>query len=152
MKLKELDRAIVFYNQIKSIDNDIIKIEKMIVLALNGTIKSSFDLKIEDLAKPENESKKNVLDEDGFIKSEFLNNRDKEEREENPVEYIKAGFMSFLSQRMEIGDKKENHKIHNINYSISENVTVKLLGILLLDKQEERKVIVGRLQKFGIEL
>lgn len=67
MKLEQLERATIIYNDIKELDKEIIAIDKIAMLVANGEIKSTLELKIEDIEKQNDDSQKISIDDDGSI-------------------------------------------------------------------------------------
>lgn len=67
MKLEHLEQATIIYNDIKELDKEIIAIDRIAMLVANGEIKSTLELKIEDIEKQNDDSQKISIDEDGSI-------------------------------------------------------------------------------------
>ena len=67
MNIKKLEKATKIYEQIKILDAQISELEKFAMLVANGEIKSSFELKIEDLGKQKEDAEKVGFDEDGSL-------------------------------------------------------------------------------------
>ena len=67
MKIKDLQKITALYEQIKSIDAEIIKIEKMGMSIASNPTTISFCLKVVDENTKKEKSKANLFDKDGSL-------------------------------------------------------------------------------------
>jgi len=141
MEFKQLEKATIIYKDIQALDKEIIDIDRIAMLVANGEIKSTFELKIEDIGKKNEDSQKNSFDEDGSI---VRNNY--EDIHKRMLHSLSMPLFSFGCSET----KKKNDNEHTLNNSLSENATLQILGILLCEKQEKRKMLISKLQKLGV--
>lgn len=139
MKLEQLERATIIYNDIKELDKEIIAIDKIAMLVANGEIKSTLELKIEDIEKQNEDSQKISIDDDGSIVRNDYDSMYSRMLHSLAMPNFKKGYSE---------PKKENE--HILKNSLSENTTLQILGILLGEKQYKRKILLDRLHKFGV--
>lgn len=131
MHIKELEKATAMLQRIKILDNEIIEIEKIAMIVANNDIDTNFQLKVID--------KENTNEDD----------------EQKPVEFDfgeYSGFLGFMAYRNDDNKKKENKNVHTINYDLSINATMQILGVLLYEKQTIRHNIIKKLNKYGITI
>lgn len=140
MKLEQLERATIIYNDIKELDKEIIAIDRIAMLVANGEIKSTLELKIEDIEKQNDDSQKISIDEDGSIVR-------------NDYDIVGRMLYKLAIPNFKKGcAEPKNENEHILKNSLSENSTLQILGILLGEKQYKRKILLDRLHKIGVQI
>ncbi|HZW66383.1 MAG TPA: hypothetical protein VFF23_11875 [Hanamia sp.] len=141
MDFKKLERATKIYEQLKQLDKEIIEIDRFAMLVANGEIKSSFELKIDDIGKKKEDSDKVGFDEDGsLIKG----------TSDSLYEQMRRSFyMPILSFGCDTG-KETDKNVHLLKNELSENATMSILGVLLQEKQFKRTNLLTQLQRLGV--
>lgn len=132
MEIKKLDIAQKFYSEIKELDKQIIEIDKIARLTVNGNNKLNLIYSCEDFTGKE---KINVLDSDNSLINPG-----------NPSIYFSSIFDHkpiFLAP---------NPNICKLNYEMSESLGLEILAVLIRQKQERRKVLLASLQNLGFKL
>lgn len=129
MTIKKLESATKIMQQIKMLDNDIIQIDKLAMLIANENVNCSFTLNVEDL-KP-------VFDAVP-LKME----------EQRPSQY--EIYMEFFNSKRLVSVPVKN--ISSYSSEANENTALHLLGVLLMDKQNRRTVLLNQLTKYGVQL
>jgi hypothetical protein len=137
MKITDLNKAAKILDSIKEVDTKILSIEKFAELVVNGITKSSFDLKIQNLAPNQ---KIPLPDEDGSLVNIFSEMR----REMSKSMYAFGGFMGDSPRQQ----KKDNND--TLSVDLSENETLQFLGLILGVKQRERQKLLEKLEAFGV--
>jgi hypothetical protein len=132
MDYKKLETASKIYKDIKEVDGQIVILEKLAMLAAGGDIKASFKLRIEDL-KAESEVKEPAI---GV---------------ENPFERLSSMF-AFPHISIDGYGKSEKTKkgMHNLEADITDTATLNILGVLLCQKLDQRKVLTNKLKRLGV--
>jgi len=140
MELKQLDKATKIYSDIQKLDSEIIEIERLANLVANGEVKSSFELKIEDKQKQEEESQKLEFDEDGDI------------IRPNCVTFDHLHNFPLSILRMQNYNNKESKtkSANTLSSNISESTTLQILAVLLNDKKKRRFDYINKLKSFGV--
>ena len=144
MEVKTLEKAYKILEKVKTLDNEIIKIDKVagiIISQANGKSNSSFELRVKDYSK-EN-SKDSILDEDGSLKTGSLSHE-----MENPFSWLSKSFFPLIQTK----EEEEDKHTYSLNYQLSESATLKILSVLLNEKKQEREALLVKLQKFGFEI
>lgn len=127
MNLTKLERATRLYAKIKVLDSEIIEIDRFAMIVANGDIKATLELTIED---PADEEPKKI--------SECLNS--------SALEHMEDALRSIYLGIW----KPPNPKNQVLNRSISESTTLSILGVLLYEKQTQRKKLLDELDTIGI--
>lgn len=131
-------------NEIKSIDLEIIKIEKLAIILAENKTETTLELSVNDLTEKESEENKVKIDEDGgFCRGGYT----------SPTNH----FMDALNYRIEtiMGGERSDCRVEkkkNYNVKISEYAALNILGVLLGEAQQRRKKLVDSINKIGIEL
>lgn len=136
MEIKELNQAVKILESIKEIDKKILSIEKFAELVANGITKSSFDLKIQNLFITEPYPTQDEIQ----VRDVYTEMREAMSRSFN-------GFGGLIKDTP-FKSKKENPDILSVD--LTENETLQFLGLILGVKQRERKVLLQKLEAFGI--
>lgn len=134
MDIKQLEKATRMLSSIKEIDQEIIDIEKIAMILANSDTESSFVLKIID----QEQRDKSLAQE-------------KQEDDESPARSFLAQFMTSGLLPHVTRDDKDDFT-HTINASLSVNVTMQILGVLLYEKQNKRTKLIKRLESYGINI
>ncbi len=148
MNIKQLSKATKILEQIKALDAQIIEIDKLAQLAASGDIKASFELMIMDIGKQKEEKEKVKFDGDGSIMSVDFNGS-----YNMPFQEYMQKRLSELNGYLPGGTVTNcNKNAHSIKNSISESVTLEILGVLLCQKHEERNKLTTQIINLGIEI
>ena len=138
MDIKRLEKATKIYEQIKLLDAEIIEIDRFAMLIANGEIKSSFELKVDDIGSKKEDENKVRFDSDGSI----INTQQMQTMMYNSI------FPSWFQQIDNSTIKNKNE--HSLKYPISDHTTMSILGILLCEKQSKRKSLLNDLEQLGV--
>ena len=142
MNFKKLEKATKIYEQIKLIDAQIIEIDRFALLVANGEIKSSFELKIEDIGKKKEDAGRVGFDEDGSLVKKGLQN----------TLGLDSYFMpvSWLS-RFSNPEQECSKNDHLLKHELGINATMQILGVLLCEKKAMRQSLLSNLESLGIQ-
>lgn len=140
MNITKLEKATKIYEQIKILDSQIIQIDKFAMLVANGEIKSSFELKIEDIGKKKEDEEKISFDEDGSLIKGVPNS--------SRSIFSAWGFVIPFSSN----EIKVNENEYFLKNELSINATMSILGVLLYEKQAQRQLLLNDLEKIGIDI
>lgn len=143
MNIKKLEKAYKVIERIKILDNDIIQIEKVAMSTANNTASSSFKLFVKNIGETDN--KENILEEDGSLKKGSL------EFGVSPFS-LWGSMFSFPRMGSEGKETKDKKDTTVLGYELSETATLKILAILLLEKQQLREELLKELEKFGLKI
>jgi hypothetical protein len=147
MNIKEIEKVSKLVEKIKVLDVEIKDINEMALLIANvgnQSFEHEFILKIKDLTKKEKEgTKKSILDEDGSLIN--LNSEDNKPDSTFP-------WSSIIIHTTGKENKKEIKYDYEINQKQSVNTLLRILGILMDEKQETKNKLIKQLKKFNIEL
>lgn len=133
MNFKQLDMAARIYDQIKALDAEIIEIDRIALLVANGDTQSSFELKIEDIGGRNEEDGNVQSDQWGPIFAIQL----------RPIE----DWLNSLNGHRFSGHPYRNNILKN---QLSESSTMRILGVLLGDKQSKREALLDQLEAIGV--
>ena len=132
MNLKQLQQAAKILEKIKALDAEIIEIDRVALLVANGNSECSFSLNVKDTTP---------------VKEEV-------EIEEQPRDTMtdfyrryQLGILSIIST-----EPKKEEKGFILNHTLSEENTLRILGILLGDRQQKRDELINKLNKKGVQL
>ena len=140
MNIKKLEKATKIFEQIKVLDAQIIEIDRFAMLVANGEIKSSFELKVEDIGKKKEDEEKVSFDADGsLIKGDSI-----------PEYSFRINWGSIIPCGLTGSSDKKNKNEHLYKTELSENGTMQILGILLYEKQQQRQALIQKLQSYGV--
>lgn len=129
MNLTKLERATRLYAKIKVLDSEIIEIDRFAMIVANGDIKATLELTIEDPA----EKVEAISDPQESAWDRFAR--------EHGIRILELGSATW---------KPPNHKNQVLNRTISESTTLSILGVLLYEKQTQRKKLLDELDTIGI--
>lgn len=129
MTIKKLESAARIIQKVKELDADIIQIDKFAMLIANEHVNCSFTLNVEDMAP----------------KSEIVNL----EPEKSSKMNYDGGLITFWTSRHTEQPKKN---ISSFSSEANENTALHLLGVLLMDKQNQRTTLLNQLTKYGVQL
>lgn len=138
MDFKKLEKAINIYKDIQAIDKEITDLDRFAMMVVNGDTESSIQLKIVDIGKQEDDSPTVSFGEDGSLVRPRL----------DWGTLFKLRMTPFSYGSCELKNTSENE--HCINYSLSENSMLQILGVLLCGKQEKRKELISQLERLGV--
>lgn len=132
MNLLQLDKAQKLYSRIKELESEISEIEKTAQTVANKKTKIKISLTVNDLEGPKKKEK--VLDEDGSLISGA--NR-------SPWSFMFTPAL-LPAKKGCLGDTHEA--------VIPDSVALQILGVLLAEKIEARRLALLALKKIGIEV
>jgi len=133
MNLKKLERATKALEKIKSLDSEIVELEKIAELLANGETEVKLSMSIQDL-KP-------------------IEDTPTEKPTESLQDYLDAARSSmFVGWRGMPEPKKQDKNIKKYDATISAKNGLYILSALLMDKQEKRKYYIDQLNYYGIQL
>lgn len=132
MKLNNLDKATKMYKAIQELDAEIIKIEKRANDLANGNFEVNVKMNFKSL---DPKSEKAKFDSDGSLISE--------DRPSSTSRMFTVYFGS-LGATTKSEEPKDQYEI-----KVDEKAALYILGALLQIKQEERKVLIGKIRELG---
>lgn len=141
MKIKDLAKATEALAKLEILDKDILQIEKVAELIVNSETETSFSfsMKTKDVSKEKQVNIKVTIDSDGSLSKDFF---------ENPMErFNKIYGVPFGLWSPE---KKKEEKFEKLNFNLSENESLGLLGLMIGIKQRERQTLLDELARYGV--
>lgn len=137
MKISKFEKAQKIYERVQKLDGEIIDIERLAHICAEGHNEINLQIKIKNLSKAND--KKVLFDCDGSLIDP--------NRQETP------GMFSFSFMLGSADPKKKEDKYTDrLEEIISDEVTLQVLGVLILQKQQERHALMLTLQKMGLEI
>lgn len=146
MNIKQLEKSQKMYLEVKSLDAEIIEIEKIAILVVDGNAEVNLSLKVKDTTPKPKESDKAKFEEDGSQRS---------------TPSIGMGFdvrdpWSSLFPKY-FSDSVKNHTVSEQGCSVlrselSDNLSLNVLAILLDDKLRKREKLIKSLNRIGVTL
>jgi hypothetical protein len=138
MNIVKLEKATKIYEQIKQLDNAIIEIDRIAMLIANGEVSCSFDLKVNDLTKTEEQCQVG-FDEDGSLRSAC-----------DPIHPYRLSFSLLGGVLRNTTPPPVNENI--LKAELTENTALSILGVLLCDKQYQRDQLINQLERLGVAI
>lgn len=141
MKIKDLSKAAKILEKLSILDKQINEIEKVAEMIANSETESSFSfsMKVKDVKKEQEESIKVTIDTDGSLS--FGNSGRALSRLSGLY-----GLSMFATESK--SDKKD--KSEKLNFDLSENESLGLLGLMIGKKQRERQELLNALSEYGV--
>jgi len=137
MELNVISKASKLMEKIKSIDSEIINIEKNAMIIMEKTTKTSIDILIDDIDKKEEEKKKVTIDDDGSL---IIGDKP------NTTGW---GF-SFIPS---ISTPELKEEIQNkINIHLTPTSIMQVFGIIIHEKNQQRNRLINQLEKLGFSI
>lgn len=141
MNIKELKRAQKAIEELKVLDEEILKINNLAQQLANKKCKIEF--RVEDFDKKYEEENRVEIDENGDLTQQLEN--------------AMSGFNGVPGSMFGISfsypkNVKLNSHIKKEYWEISDVTALNLLAVLLIEKQDKRKSIVKKLEKLNIEI
>lgn len=131
MQIKQLNKVMNIYEEIKEIDAEIVKLDKTALMIANEGGECSFEMKIVGPKKEEAIAVKEKETGGFIIPSSF--------------------FASYL--RYAGGEKEEEEKeTTKLQCSLPDTVALSILGFLLRNLNDKREALIGRLTKLGVAI
>lgn len=125
-------------DKLKTIDADIIEMEKIANLLASGHSKQSMVLAVTD-TNPETEPKKEVLDSDGSLNTG-----------ENKTSF--GGLFTInWGNNYSNKEKKEDPRTKKLDVQLSDTTALQVLGVLMEQKLIARGEIIQKLKGMGLE-
>lgn len=134
MNLKQIEKATKIVEQIKVLDLAIIALDKMAIKILDVSQGITLNLSVE---LPKENSKESILDSDGSLKTGT-------EAQSNPYTFI-----------INWNPLKQNEVKTNsisINETLTDTCALQLIGVLILEKQTQRKTLIDKLRTMGAKI
>ena len=139
MTLPEIEKVTKILTKVKQLDSEIIAIEKMARTLSENIYDVDFGLSFTPVVKND---KVDVLDSDGFLK--------KDTQESGFIDGI-GWILRYSCHPEELTSKKKNTTIH-ISDKVNESLALKLLAVILRDKQSVRDNLMVELRLIGVSL
>lgn len=140
MDIKQLEKASRLMDKLKTIDADIIEMEKIAHLLASGQSKQSMVLAVTDTS-PETEPKKEVLDSDGSLNT---GNQSKG--------FLGSLFgVSFTIDHSISSNNTNDKRTKKLDVQLSDTTALQVLGVLMEQKLKARIEIIEKLKKLGLE-
>jgi hypothetical protein len=140
MKLPQLKKAQKLFDRVQELDKEIIEIEKSADLIANKRTEIKLSLKVNDTEEKEKEKSKVEFDEDGSIIQRM-----------QEIQRGLFGYITMNSPGFSCEKQKKEYTLKQ-DHVISDNVALQVLGVILADKMEARKLAIKALNKIGIEI
>lgn len=140
MNIKQLEKSQNIYQSIRTLDSEIIEIEKVASLIADGNaeVSLSFSVANKSNLEPSKEEEEAVFNPENYGLGSILGLT----RGVARIEFNPFG-------RVTTEKKKPDHEIHSI---LSENLSLNVLAVLLFDKQQKRSKLISSLKRMGIEV
>lgn len=138
MTLPEIEKVTKILTKVKQLDTEIIAIEKMARTLSENIYDVDFSLSFTPVVKNE---KVEVLDSEGFLKKENNNNNG----------FPEGSWMLRYMCAPQEGTSNKNATIH-ISDKVNESLALKLLAVILRDKQSVRDNLMVELRLIGVSL
>jgi hypothetical protein len=136
MKLSRFEKAQKVYEQVKQLDKEIIEIEKIAGMVANGRNEIKLSIKLNDLEK-QKDSDKVKFDDDGSLVMPGQNNNNS------------FSFLVFSSPPRKEEERKYTTRLDD---QLTDEATLQVLGVLIMNKNEKRQALIIALQKIGLEI
>lgn len=138
MTLPEIEKATKILASVKQLDSEIIAIEKMARTLSESIYDVDFSLSFTPI---EINKRVEVLDSDGFLKKDVSDSADA----------VRYSFVSIFESAM--NNVKESitnsSKKQSISEKVNESLALKLLAVILRDKQSKRDNLMVELRLIG---
>lgn len=138
MTLREIEKITKIVSDIKELDKEIIFIEKTARILSENIYDVDFSLSFTPI---EIHKKVEVLDSDGFLK-----------KEDTSANKVSTGWIINSLFSRAIIESSPTSKGHSISYKIDESLSLKLLAVILRDKQSKRDNLIVQLKLIGIHI
>lgn len=139
MKTNQFEKAQKLYLRVKELDGEIIEIEKAAELVANKKTEIKISLKVNDMEQKASEKNKVEIDEDGSL------------RLGSDHTVFVSSIFGFRMSGCSSDKPKKEYTLRQ-DHLISDTVAIQVLGVLLAEKLEARKLAIKSLNKIGIEL
>ena len=141
MTLPEIEKATKILASVKQLDSEIITIEKMARILSENIYDVDFSLSFTPI---QINKKVEVLDSEGFLKKDLPDS----------AEAVRYSFVSVFETAM--NNMKESivnsTKKQSISEKVNESLALKLLAVVLRDKQSKRDNLIVELKLIGATL
>lgn len=141
MKLPQLKKAQKLFERIQELDKEIIEIEKSADLIANKKTDIKLTLKVNDQEEKVKDSEKVTLDEDGSLSFGTGGYMD----------HMRRALYGFSMLPPPSCNPKKECTIKQ-DYILSDTVAIQVLGVILAEKLEARKLAIKALNKIGVEI
>ena len=137
MELKNLEKSLKKLDKIKSLDAEIIELDKVAQIACQNDCKSTISLYVSNLSNKD--KKQDVPTEDGSIKS--------------IQDELTQGWSFLLRGVSPLSSKSEKKSSdHELEYKISEGLLLTIVSVLVYDKKQERMKLINEIKDLGITI
>ena len=138
MELNKLEKAGKILTAIKSLDAEIIEIEKFALLISEGHAKCSFEFICKDVKKQKEKSEKVEFDSDGSL---VIGSR--------PRSFLDGVIINWPTMTPKNEDDKTTSSLKN---ELTEITSMRILSVLLQEKQYRREKYLNQLRKIGVTI
>jgi len=146
MNLTKLEKASKILERVKVLDSQIIEIERFAMMVAEGLIKSGLELSIEGL-KPKVKEKSDLFDGDGSLKNKYR------EEYESYSDRMRSLMMPFLAESPLIKPlEKLNANKSILKAELSEKSTLRILGVIMGEKQALRQSLINQIERLGVQI
>ncbi len=139
MKLKDLGKVTKIYDEIKIIDESTKQLHKLAQSVADSNSIVKLNLQITDLKLKEKKAKENMFDEDGSLQS---------------ISDTSNSISHYISSMYGGNVKVKVKPIYetDITEDLSDILTLELIGLLVSNKNEQKKLLINKLTKYKITL
>lgn len=149
MKLKDLEKATKIYEEIKILDVDINKLDKLAQSVAYGNSEVKLYLNITNIKAKEISEKSNLFNEDGDLKSTI--SHPSNSMYDKYTVYGSESYEALVARIKSINTAVASYSTNHIE-DLSDVLTLELLGVLISNKQQQRKLLTDKLIKYKITL
>lgn len=143
LKVKTIERIKAIYDSVKTLDGEIIELEKLGLLIADKKTEIKLNLSVNDLEAEKKEKSKAIFDEDGSLIS-----GPRPDYGIHPLLGIPMPMMFRTDSFKNIAQASDAPSIY---WQIPDKTAPMILGVLLSQKQEERNNLLESLKKYGFE-
>ncbi|WP_231489871.1 hypothetical protein [Pedobacter sp. Leaf170] len=151
MNITQLEKSQKIYNDIKTLDAEIIELDKVAHIIANGNATVNLSISVIDNTLKESKDKESILDEDGSLKSDF-GSLSSGRISFNPFDEIIRSATSSWPSMSSFAPKVASANSTNLETKLNDNLSLNVLAILLYEKQERRKKLIKQLNRIGVTI
>jgi len=144
MTIPEIEKITKIVSAIKKLDKEIIFIEKTARILSENIYDVDFSLSFTPI---EINKKVEVLDSDGFLKKE-----EDSSNKERTGWIISPLLYTIPAEYGSVGHIGKEYKKHSVSEKIDESLSLKLLAVILRDKQSKRDNLIVQLKLIGVQI
>jgi hypothetical protein len=147
MKLKDLEKATKIYEEIKLLDVDIAKLDKLAQSVAYGCSEVKLYFNVTDLKAKESFEKSNLFDEHGDLKQVTT----KVSLSDKFITYSGESYDDLMAKIKSINNAVASYSSNYVE-DLSDVLTLEMLGVLIRNKQDKRKLLIDKLTKYKITI